>query len=788
MRALLIVIAVFSPGGSAFAAMSVEVGQVDGGRPGALVTVPITLYNTDAYELGGFDLVLRYDSTMHLETATVGQALTDCGWEQFGWRRIDSNTVRLTAFAEVSGGSPHPSCHLESSGELASLTFRLASQIPIPCGVLPISWLWFDCGDNTISSRSGDTLFISRDVYEYDGTNFNLVTADYPFPTPFGEPQSCPSNPRLVDYYTGGIHVFGTDPQPPVAICPNDTTVATDPGDSVAVVEFEATVTDNCPQAQIFCIPPSGTMFPIGVTEVTCIGVDAGGNSDNCNFFITVVDTEPPVITCPDGIYAESDPGQCGAIVGYSVNAVDNSSSVSLSFDPPDSSYFPIGQTQVTAVAADESGNADTCLFLVTVIDTEKPQAWCPEDITAPVDPGQCGARVYFSQMATDNCPGVDVIYLPQTGTLFPVGSTPVQAIAIDASGNGDTCVFNVSVIDDVVPQLTVPADINRSTDPGECGAVVDFQATADDNCSGATVTCIPESGSFFDVGTTQVLCIATDQSGNSDSGLFAITVTDTEPPEVIVPDDTVLATDPDRCDAVFGFFASVGDNCSGATVTCTEEGGYFDAGEHEIFCYGVDAVGNADTASFHVSVIDTQPPVLLCPDNVQLMNDSGLYGAKYTYPLEAEDNCSAVTITSSYPPEQEFDIGQTEVLLVAEDSFGLADTCLFTVTVTLNDPDGDGLPNWDDNCDSVANVDQADADNDGIGDPCDYVCGDADYNRSSNITDAVYIINWVFKGGPGPVVMDAADANCNGAANISDAVSIINWIFKGDSPPCCPS
>jgi hypothetical protein len=65
-------------------------------------------------------------------------------------------------------------------------------------------------------------------------------------------------------------------------------------------------------------------------------------------------------------------------------------------------------------------------------------------------------------------------------------------------------------------------------------------------------------------------------------------------------------------------------------------------------------------------------------------------------------------------------------------------------------------------------------------------LCGDANSDQAANISDAVFIINHVFKGGPPPASCD--DANCNGDAtlNISDAVYIVNHVFKGGPPPVC--
>lgn len=100
-------------------------------------------------------------------------------------------------------------------------------------------------------------------------------------------------------------------------------------------------------------------------------------------------------------------------------------------------------------------------------------------------------------------------------------------------------------------------------------------------------------------------------------------------------------------------------------------------------------------------------------------------------------------------------------------------------------DTDIDGYGDGCDNCSMVANSSQADCDSDGIGDACDYLSGDADNNGVITISDAVYLINYVFSGGPAPCPLRNGDADCSGAVNISDAVYLINYIFAGGPAPC---
>jgi len=69
------------------------------------------------------------------------------------------------------------------------------------------------------------------------------------------------------------------------------------------------------------------------------------------------------------------------------------------------------------------------------------------------------------------------------------------------------------------------------------------------------------------------------------------------------------------------------------------------------------------------------------------------------------------------------------------------------------------------------------------------YICGDADNSGSVTISDAVYLINYIFSGGPAPNPIDSGDTDCSGLVTISDAVYLISYIFSGGSVPCaaCP-
>ncbi len=63
---------------------------------------------------------------------------------------------------------------------------------------------------------------------------------------------------------------------------------------------------------------------------------------------------------------------------------------------------------------------------------------------------------------------------------------------------------------------------------------------------------------------------------------------------------------------------------------------------------------------------------------------------------------------------------------------------------------------------------------------------GDVNGSCVINIGDVVYLINYLFKGGPEPCPLDAGDVNGDCIVDIGDVVYLINYLFKGGPPPVC--
>jgi len=66
-------------------------------------------------------------------------------------------------------------------------------------------------------------------------------------------------------------------------------------------------------------------------------------------------------------------------------------------------------------------------------------------------------------------------------------------------------------------------------------------------------------------------------------------------------------------------------------------------------------------------------------------------------------------------------------------------------------------------------------------------LCGDVNGDGKVNVSDVIYLVNYLFKGGPLPIPeLLVGDVNGDGKVTVSDVVYLINYLFKGGPPPSC--
>ncbi|MDB4163380.1 HYR domain-containing protein, partial [Saprospiraceae bacterium] len=180
---------------------------------------------------------------------------------------------------------------------------------------------------------------------------------------------------------------------------------------------------------------------------------------------------------------------------------------------------------------------------------------WVMEDVELENDLGLCSAEyTWIHPYYVDNCTfgsisvdyfSDDDIDVPTGGLLvdnfrkggfevtevFGVGTTTVQYTLEDLSGNESQCQFDIVVLDTEDPVITeCPGNIFVALEGGECREVVNYVVEAEDNCEVVSIIGVPASGTYFEIGTTEVIVTVTDASGNTSLCVFDVIVVEFEP------------------------------------------------------------------------------------------------------------------------------------------------------------------------------------------------------------------------------------------------------------------
>lgn len=295
--------------------------------------------------------------------------------------------------------------------------------------------------------------------------------------------------------------------------------------------------------------------------------------------------------------------------------------------------------------------------------------------LSSATDSGACRQRVlgdYQQVKAVGN-----TFYGVFTGNGVPFGRP---------FANHDPIFFRVPL----VCEITCPANITTSNNANQCGAVINYPAPTTLSCG--TVSCNPASGSFFPVGVTTVTC--TTEAGPSCN--FTITVNDTQAPTIACPANITRPTDPGLCSAVVTYpNPTVSDNCPnvGAPNCAPPSGSIFPKGVTTVNCSVADASGNTANCSFTITVNDTEPPVIVCPNNIIAVTvNPGDACVPVNFIVTAADNCPGVTFVcvNDANPAQIITSGFcfptvpscTTIRCTATDTSGNTAVCTFRVCV----------------------------------------------------------------------------------------------------------
>ncbi len=111
---------------------------------------------------------------------------------------------------------------------------------------------------------------------------------------------------------------------------------------------------------------------------------------------------------------------------------------------------LPQGSHTITLTVEDTGGGSDSDDVVINIVDTTAPVINCPANVVVTLPPHSTATSAvvnYPAVTAADDCSsGVSVNSTPASGSVFPLGTTTVNATASDGT-NSSGCSFTVTVI-----------------------------------------------------------------------------------------------------------------------------------------------------------------------------------------------------------------------------------------------------------------------------------------------------------------------------------------------------
>lgn len=267
---------------------------------GALGAIPSTI---DFRDDGAPVVVMFGDSTSHdpsagftLESATSALqaagvrviAISVPGADGALWNGLDS-AGQASAVTSATGGTLATADPEEVSEVILAELQNLPAVVTHSVSCDPGISVSLTPASQTVTS--GGTVSFQETVTLSDAPQGQTVSCEVSFLVNGQSP-----GPEFVQ----DVDVEVLDVTPPAVTVESRTVEATGPDG--ATVTYDATAVDNVDGPLTpDCVPPSGSLFPLGATTVTCAATDAAGNTGSATGTITIVDTSAPVGECAPG-------------------------------------------------------------------------------------------------------------------------------------------------------------------------------------------------------------------------------------------------------------------------------------------------------------------------------------------------------------------------------------------------------------------------------------------------------------------------------------------------------
>jgi len=477
-----------------------------------------------------------------------------------------------------------------------------------------------------------------------------------------------------------------SDNIPPTFTVPADITIYSDASCNYdASVSFTGDVTDEADNCSTGLNATFSDVTIAGSCQGTKVITRTWDLTDNCNNstnhiqIITVLDNIAPTFSAPADLTIYSD-GNCNydasvSFTGDVTDEADNcSSGINATFTDVSASGSCQGAIVITRTwsLVDNCGNnAANQVQIITVLDNIAPTFSIPADISIYSD-SDCNYDVSVSITGdvtdeTDNCStGLDATFNDVTTAGSCQGEmviTRTWSLVDDCGNNAANQIQTITVLDNIAPTFSIPADITIYTD-ASCSYNASVSSTGDvtdenDNCSttlNATYSDVVHNGNCQGAKViTRTWSLVDNCNNNAADQTQTITVLDNIAPIAISKNITIqLDANGNASFTAAQVNNGSTDNCTASnllqlsvtpnTFSCSE------VGPNTVTLTVTDDCNNSSSITAIVNVEDNIAPVIgNCPNDTIVYANKIYCEARFVNLVEpsAYDNCS-YTLTSN--------------------------------------------------------------------------------------------------------------------------------------------
>ncbi|UPT68636.1 MAG: HYR domain-containing protein [Sphingobacteriales bacterium JAD_PAG50586_3] len=357
-----------------------------------------------------------------------------------------------------------------------------------------------------------------------------------------------------------------------------------------------------------------------------------------------------------------------------------------------------INNLKISQLYSDKSGATFTDGFTIT----------CPSDIKIVNNKGECYATVKYENpklLITCNTATFKLINGKKSGSDFSIGDNYITYEATSSTGISKTCNLKITVEDNEAPIINCKNDTTLFIDAYSIKNSLPYSynlPVATDNCFPVNVQLTRgiKSGAEFPIGNTLLEFTATDNSGNSKTCSYTVTVkknvikadidSTTKNKAIIIdkidcPSDITKINDYGKCGSIVTYSLTDSEPAKLKLIEGKRSGVFFEVGETPTKYQKLLNTGNTAECFFNVTVIDREKPVIRCPNDTILYINKGEFESRLNFKnITATDNCSIKDVLQIAGMESgsKFPLGITTNAYKVIDIYGNTAQCGFKISV----------------------------------------------------------------------------------------------------------